>query len=200
MATHAERPTSEQPVIGLTGGMCSGKDSWAKFLVEHFDFEWQGTSDIAREYIRAHNLGEPTRDLVREVCAELRMMNGADYLAREALRRLNASRPRVISGLYIVPELEHVRAVGGKIINIKTDEDTLFSRMTRRAREGETGSREEFNRLIGNDLRSTDTDQRLEDVIAMADIEIDGSIPIANTELCESVAITAFRSLGIQYG
>jgi len=187
----------EKPIIGLTGGMCSGKDSWAKFLMEQFDFDWQGTSDITREYIKEHDLGEPTRDLVRETCTELRATNGADYLAREALRRLDINKPRVVSGIYTVPEAEFIKSQSGKIINIRTDEDILFSRMTMRGRSGEKGIKEEFNRLINNDLCATDTDQRLVDVIQLADIEIDGSVPIANTEQCRRIALQAFRALGI---
>ncbi len=189
----------ERPIIGLTGRMCSGKDSWAHFLVDHFGFVWQGTSDITREYIAAHNLGEPTRDLVRNVCTQLRKMNGADYLVHQALKRLDIARPRVVSGLYIVPEAEHIKAVGGKLIHIAAEDSMLFSRMTQRRREGEAGAKDAFDCLMKNDLHAEETDQCLADVIAMADIEIDGSILITNTEQCRKLAIAAFEALGVPY-
>src|SRR5262245_61901016 len=113
--------------------MCSGKDSWAeRVFVELLGFGWQSTSNIAREYIAEHNMGEPTRDLVREVTAALRSQHGTDYLARTALERLNPDDPRIVGGLYVVGEVEHVRAVGGKIIHIATDDDLAFTRMSSR--------------------------------------------------------------------
>lgn len=187
---------TQQEVIGLTGGMCSGKDSWADFLQEEFGYEHHSTSDIARLYISEHELGEPTRDLTREVATELRTLNGSDYLMRTAINNARTAERVVISGLYVVPEVIYLKRIGGIIINIATDDDIRFQRMSKRGRDGELPEIDEYFRLMNNDLHSDQTDQRLTEVIDLADYSIDGSIPIRDTERCRNVAQEVLSKIG----
>lgn len=179
---------AERNIIGLTGGMCSGKDSWADFFQEQFGYMHQSTSNIARDYIREHELGEPTRDLTREVATHLRNQHGPDYLMRRAIENAEGAERIVVSGIYVVPEALYLRNIGGSIINIVANDDLRFDRMSNRKREGETPEPEEYHRLMSNDLHSDATDQRLSDVIDLADYSIDGSIPIREVETCKKMA------------
>lgn len=183
--------------LGLVGGMCSGKDSWANFLRDQYGFQTQGTSDITREYIREHDLGDLSRDNLRYTCARLRAEHGPAYLVEAALQRLESESPRLINGLYTVPEADYMRQVGGVVVCVLTPSDIQFSRMQKRARCGETGGQDEFQRLIQNDLKAPDTDQALMTVIESADYSIDGSVPIADTLRCRRIADELFEAIGV---
>lgn len=159
------------------------------FFQDQFGHVHHSTSNIARDYIREHNLGEPTRDLTRETATHLRTLHGPDYLIREAIENAGDSERIVISGIYVVPEALYLRHIGGSIINIAADGSLRFGRMSNRGRAGEAPELDEFNRLMNNDLRSEQTDQRLADVIDLADYSIDGSVPIRDTETCRKMAL-----------
>ena len=188
---------SKQEIIGLTGGMCSGKDSWGDFLAEHFSYVHSSTSNIAREYIRDHNLGEPTRDLTRETATYLREVNGPDYLLRRALEKVEDHGRIVVTGLYVVPEVVHLKRIGGSLINVVADDTLRYSRMSHRGRSGELSEYEEYKRLMNNDLSSTETDQRLAEVIRMADYEIDGKVPIRDTDTCKAIARRVLQEIAL---
>lgn len=175
-------------IIGFTGGLCSGKDSWAGFFQREFGYEHRSTSNVTREYIAENDLGEPTRDLTREVSTYLRCKFGADYLMRKAIESVEESDYIAISGIYVVPEAVYIKKIGGHIINIVADDSLRYDRMSKRKRAGEIASYDEYMRLMTNDLNSQTTDQRLKDVIDMADYEIDGNIAIADIARCRKIA------------
>lgn len=183
--------------LGLVGGMCSGKDSWANFLRDEYGFQTQGTSDITRDYIRKQKSDDLSRDNLRYTCARLRAEHGPDYLVKAALQQLKPDGPRLINGLYTVPEADYMRRVGGVVVYVSTPSDIQFSRMQKRARCGETGGQDEFERLIQNDLEAPDTDQALMMVIESADYSIDGSVPIADTQRCRRIADELFEAIGV---
>ena len=185
---------SRREVIGLAGGMCSGKDSWADFFQQEFGYDHRSTSDVARAYIRDKDLGEPTRDLTREVATQLRATHGTEYLLRQAIEAADSQRI-IISGIYVVPEAMYLKKVGGSIVSILADDKLRFERMAKRAREGELPELEEYRRLMDNDLNSQHTDQRLSDVMDLADFSIDGSIPIRDRDQCLKIARNVLTSI-----
>lgn len=182
-------------IIGLTGGMCSGKDSWADFLDKEFGFKHKSTSSIVREHIAENRLGEPTRDLTRETATRLREENGPDFLVSKAIERAGDNELIVVSGIYVVPEAVFLKHLGGNIVNIVANEALRFDRMSKRKRAGEVDVYSEYTRLMQNDLQSCSTDQRLADVIELADYEIDGSVPIRDTERCRKIASGLLESM-----
>lgn len=188
-----------RPVLGLTGVMCSGKNSWANFLVDNFGFVAQTSSDVIRTYIADNNLGEPTRDLCRVAATELRQRHGGDYLVKQALGLLPEDVPAIISGIYVPTEVDFIRGVGGKIVHIRASNELGLQRMNARARSGESGDLAEYQRLIDNDLHAADTDQRQADVIREADYEIDGSVPLADSKRCLAMARDMLMILGVEY-
>lgn len=182
-------------IIGLVGGMCSGKDTWADYFADRHGFRRVTTSDVVRTYIRENDLGEPTRDLTRETATMLRARYGAEYLAASALQHCGVAKRMVVSGLYVPDEAALLKSGGGLIVKINIQPEIQVARMQQRARAGEGGGIEEFSRLAGNDLNSRDTDQRLADVLAMADMEIDGSVPMSDRESIHLIAEEVLASL-----
>ena len=184
-------------VMGLTGGLGSGKDSWGNFLAEHFYGAHESTSQVAREYYLNSYEYEPNRDEVRETSTLLRKNEGDTYLVKTAFERAHRVGREliIISGLYVPAEADYIREQSGKIVHIKAPGYLRFERARTRAREGESAEDEELARLDRNDMKSPFTDQRMEDVISGADYEIDGSIPINDAEKCLTVAKAMIRDL-----
>jgi hypothetical protein len=182
----------ERQIIALVGGMCSGKDTWADFFENEFDYTKISTSDAVRDYIRRNNLGEPTRDNVRVIASEMRKLNGKDYLVESALSS-NPYANLVFSGLYTVAEAQCIKKHGGVVVGINADDSVRFKRMAIRGRSGEYPSKKEYVRLANSDLRSVDTDQTLEAVLQIVDYSIDGNVPITNTELCRNMAMRVLQ-------
>lgn len=184
-------------VIGLIGGMCSGKDTWADFFESQFGYTKVSTSDVVRDYIKQNNIGEPTRDNTRVVASRMRELMGDDYLVRSALLQFPCE-DIVFSGLYTVAEARCIKGYGGVLVRIDTDSDTRFRRMSARGRAGEHPSEEEYIRLTNNDLMSTDTDQSLSAVLQMADYSIDGNRPITDVKACRLMAMKVIEILNRQ--
>lgn len=181
-------------VIGLVGGMCSGKDTWADFFESQFGYTKVSTSDMVRDYIKQNNIGEPTRDNTRVIASRMRALMGDDYLVRSALLRF-PYEDIIFSGLYTVAEARCIKGHRGILVKVDADENTRFSRMLERGRAGEYPSKEEYRRLTNNDLRAADTDQSLSDVLQMADASIDGNIPISDITTCRRMAIKVIEVL-----
>ena len=128
-------------LLGLVGKACSGKDTVAGYLVERYGFRHVSTSDLIRFYVAEHNLGEPTRDLLRTVGNQLRQEHGADYLVRLAIQ--SASPFSVISGIRAVAEagalLEH-----GTLVLVEAPIELRYKRTVQRGRESDHISLETF--------------------------------------------------------
>lgn len=184
--------TSSAPrLLSLVGEMCSGKDTWGGVLQNLYGYKPQSTSDIVRSYIAKYSLGEPTRDLTRQVSTVLRDKNGPDYLVKTAIDQSNSDKV-VITGLYALPEALYVRRCGGYILRVAAREGVRMQRMIARGRSGEIGDAAEFMRLSKNDLTSLNTDQRLADIIRLADAEISGEVDAERADLLRKEADEAF--------
>lgn len=192
--------------IGLAGGMCSGKNTFADYLVTQYGIEF-GTgkvvtsSDAAREYLRTNNMGEPTRDRTRDVAAQLRKMHGPHYMVDWALSQYGDDEGlRVISGIYTMPETERIHEVGGVVVALTTANGERQRRMGVRLRAGESDN-SDFARLDAEDMHATETDQRALDVIRSADIFLhDKGLGEDYSTLYQSIAHSIFDKLGISVG
>lgn len=168
--------------IGLVGGLGSGKDSFGKFIQDRKGGTLVTTSDVARRYIEDNELGEPTRDLTRTIATQLRLQNGTDYLLRQSIDHLPNDELAIVSGLYVVEEVMTLRAQRRSVIvHVDASDEVRVDRVTGRARSSDEKDAHNFHRLDGEDMRGSSTDQRLADVITMADIRVGGNVPIANT-------------------
>ena len=181
--------------IGLVGGLASGKDSFGKFIQDRKGGSLVTTSDIARRYIQENNLGEPTRDLTRKTAAKLRQENGNDYLLRQSIDHIPDDELAIVSGLYVVEEVITLRGLRKSVIvHVDTSDNIRISRATGRSRSSDEQDANNFHRLDDEDMCASSTDQRLANVITMADIQVDGSVPIVNAEYWDQQMRRVFDS------
>ncbi len=165
--------------IGLVGGISGGKNSLADFIARENGGVVVTTSDIARRHIINNDLGTPTRELCRNVSCQLRCLHGPDYLLREAISGVPSDEVVIVSGLYIPQEVIALRALkSGPLVHVRTDREIRRLRAINRGRSEDECSR--FDDLDKEDMHATYTDQRLNEVIEMADIEVPGNVAITD--------------------
>lgn len=128
-------------LIGLVGKACSGKDTVAHYLVEKHGFLHVSTGDFIRSYVLEHALGEPTRDVLRQVGNKLRAQYGPDYFVRLAMQQ--ATPFTVVSGIRAVAEAEALLEQG-TILLVEAPIMLRYNRTVQRGRESDHISFETF--------------------------------------------------------
>jgi dephospho-CoA kinase len=172
--------------LGIVGQPSSGKDTVASYMVDSHKFVHISTGDIVRFYAAEHGLGEPTRELLRDIANTLRAEHGADYLTRLAIQH-EASR-LVISGLRTLAEAEFIQNQGGKIIAVEATPRHRYNRALDRKRVGEDISFERFCELAQIEAIAAANNpivQNVNAVIAMADVIItnDGTLQALHSQI-----------------
>lgn len=155
-------------IIALVGRAVSGKDTLGKYLEENYGFTQVITGQLVRDYISAHGLGEPTRDLMIRVANEVRAEQGADYFVRRGLETGNGSL--IFNGVRAVGEVTAIREAGGIIIAIDAPIEKRYEWATGRQRTSDQVSFEDFARQ--EKLESTNKSasaQSLDEIVAGAD-------------------------------
>lgn len=173
-------------IIGIVGHPSCGKDTVAEYVVKKYDFAFVSTSDMIRDYIRKHNLGEPTRERMHDVANEWRAREGGDILIRKALE-INRGRDRIIlAGIRTLAEAEAVRKTGGKIIAITAPIETRYTRAKARGRIGDGVTFAQFKDTEEKEAAGSDPNvQNVNAVVATADFVLNNSGTIY--ELCKQV-------------
>lgn len=163
-------------LIGLVGHPSSGKDTVSAYLMEKYDFRQSSGGEFLRFYIKEHNLGEPTRELMHEVANKLRSENGPDYLIKISLEN---QHPRlVLNGIRTNIEAETLKKQGGILIALTAPIEVRYKRAGERGRIGDGVSFEEFKKIEEIESKNSDPNaQNVNAVMKMADYTIinDGS-------------------------
>lgn len=161
--------------VGLVGGLASGKNEFGSRIQERAGGVIVTTSDVARKYIEIGNFGESTRDLTRNIATKLRAENGNDYLLRKSIDNIPDDELVIVCGLYITDEVIALRALRRSVIvHINTSNDIRFNRAMDRSRSSDECDIGNIQYLDNEDMHASHTDQRLRDVIMMADFAING--------------------------
>lgn len=141
-------------IVGIAGGMCSGKDTVASIMRDDHSFMLVNSSDIVRRELRAEGT-EITRANQRNLANERRRSLGGDYWVRKAFEVASqdgrSSRIAIVS-LYSVSECRYIQnELAGSIIGVVTSDLKLrFERLLSRS----DGSRDqlEFKEFLERDL------------------------------------------------
>lgn len=130
-------------IIGIAGHPSGGKDTVAYYLVKKYKFVHISTSDILRNYIKEHQLGDLSRENMNMVVTGLREQFGTDFLVRDILETNNDER-LVLSGLRSSGEAKAITAVGGILVAVDASLKVRYKRALQRGRIGENISFDEF--------------------------------------------------------
>ena len=160
-------------IIGIVGQPLAGKDSVAAILEGH-GYTHVSTADMVRDYIREHNLGEPTRPLVRDTANALRAEHGGDYLVRLALQKY--PEQVAISAIRAVNEAKCLQAEGGRLVWVEAPQKLRFARLRSRGRVGDDVTLEEFTAQEERETTNPDPNaQSVSSLRPLADLVIENT-------------------------
>lgn len=166
-------------IIGVTGWFASGKDTVCEYL-EKKGFIKISLSDIIREHCTKEGIAH-SRDNLREMGNRLREQYGPDYLAREALRRMQSADS---DHNYVVPsvrqpaEVTIFRADKNFVLwEVFAPQEARFQRLLDRARSDDEKNItfEEFVAKEEAEKGDGPNCQQVDRVIELADTRVDNS-------------------------
>ena len=131
-------------MIGVTGYLCSGKDTLAEQLIKK-GFEHISLSDILRDELRKRKK-HITRENLIKLGSELREFLGADILAEKAIAKTEEEKNYVISSIGTVGEI-NVLKKKATIVFVDAPEKKRFERMNQRKREQDPETFADFKKL-----------------------------------------------------
>lgn len=176
-------------IVGIAGGMCSGKDTVAAVLRDSHSFSLINSSDMVRRELQEAGI-QISRVSQRDLANERRRTNGGDYWVRRAFeevsKRAQSDRLAIVS-LYSVSECIYIKQeLQGKVIGVETTNLQLrFSRLVSRA----DGSRDDlsFEDFIERDAAENsgteDGDTNIGRVLNLADAVIKNDSDLVSLEL-----------------
>jgi dCMP deaminase len=179
MEQRVARSDEEKMIIGVAGLNGAGKSAVVDFLRER-SFVAHSLSDVLRDELRREGVPE-SREAMIQVGRRLREQEGGDALAKRLLPRLKRDQNYVIDSIRHPAEVGVFRELGRRfrLVWVEADEGVRFARIQARGRGGDPRSLEDFRRLEGVELASSEpSGQQLLAVRALADdiVVNDGSL------------------------
>ncbi|MAE13216.1 hypothetical protein CMO92_01505 [Candidatus Woesearchaeota archaeon] len=131
-------------IVGVTGFMTAGKDTFANYLVEKKRFIHISLSDILRQDLKKTKK-KITRQALMELGNLLRQNLGGGILAQRSLQKIQPDENIVISSIGTVAEVKELQKRKDFIlVFIDAPQTTRFQRITVRKREEDPSTLEEF--------------------------------------------------------
>jgi len=166
-------------IIGLTGPLCAGTDTFGEILRKEKGFFWFSYSDVLREELGKRGV-EITRKNLQDVGDELRMSEGLGVLSKRLIEKMNYGKDYVIGNIRNPGEVEVLREKFGKdFVLVRIDAELMirFERLLQRRREKDPETFEEFKRVEKRDFgfHEEDYGQQHAAVFQMADFSVDNS-------------------------
>ena len=148
-------------LIGVSGTLCAGKDTAARYLADRYGYMHVSTGDVLRSEATRQGKDHERVTLI-EIAVQLRKAQGnMGALIHAALHQWRAKQADfpdglVISGLRVLAEAEELKRLGGILLFLDAPVVMRYERLRQRHRDGE---------MIRN----------LQDFIAYEQTEMDGS-------------------------
>jgi dCMP deaminase len=167
-------------IVGVTGFLGSGKDTFADYLVKQKAFEHISLSDMLRDEIRKRKK-EITRDLLQTVGNELRSRYGSGVLAVRALQKTVPEKNYVITSIRTRAEVEVLKERKEFVlVFIDAPIETRFERTLARMRENDPLTLESFKKAEEKEMHGNEGSQQLSECRKMASIIVKNDKTIAH--------------------
>ena len=165
-------------IIGVTGNNGSGKDTFARYLVERKGFEHISLSDFIREETAKRGI-DLARNNFHEVANRMREERGAGILAKIARERMVKGKNYVVTSIRNPGEIKALEESDDFVmVSVDAPIKIRFNRIMERNRKNEKEllSFEEFEKFEADELKSLSTSsQQMKECIDMARFKIDNS-------------------------
>jgi dephospho-CoA kinase len=168
--------------IGLTGTNGSGKGAAAEYFISK-GYAFYSLSDVIREELKKIGL-EPTRDNLIRKGNELRSLGGADFLARQVMKKVEGKA--VIDSIRNPEEVRFLKSKKDFILlAIDADVKLRYERVKNRGRDESAATIQEFIRKEDEENTTNPAQQQLHTCLEMADFKVlnEGSLNDLYTKL-----------------
>lgn len=149
-------------VIGVTGFIGAGKDTFANYLVKKKGFVHYSLSDILREEARKKSI-DITRENLQRFANELRAKFGNNILARKVVEKIMKEKQKknyVITSIRNKAEIETLKTLENFfLVFIEAPLRLRFERI--KARDGKPKNIEEFKKQEEKELKGKENEQQL---------------------------------------
>lgn len=196
-------PQIQPVVIGIVSTVCSGRTEAIKHLVGERGFKHYSLTEFVRREARNRGL-DPTRHRLQEVGNSMRELYGADYFAKEMVRRLADSARHiqyvVLDGIKHPGEVSELRdRLHFHLLGIDAPLEVRFKRAAIRRRPDDPKTLEDFTLLdeIDRGIVGDENSQQVDKLLDQADdLLMNDSNELA--DLFEKLDKAERKLLGIQ--
>lgn len=158
-------------ILGITGNYCSGKDSVADIL-KNMGFFHVSFSDLLREELKKRK-AMITRENLISIGNELRTKQGADILAKIALRQVKEGENYVFTSIRNPAEVKLLQERNDfLLINVIAPEAIRLKRILKRNRENDPKTLQELRKKEQIENSNDPNAQQLNKVAEMAKITL----------------------------
>ncbi|MCJ7579656.1 MAG: AAA family ATPase [Candidatus Aminicenantes bacterium] len=156
-------------IIGLTGTNGSGKGAAAEYFISK-GYAFFSLSDVIREELKKDGF-EPTRDNLIRKGNELRSSGGADFLARQVMKKVEGKA--VIDSIRNPEEVRFLKSNKNFILlAIDADAELRYERVKKRGRNESAATLQEFIKKEDEEKTENPMQQQLHTCFEMADFKI----------------------------
>ena len=160
-------------IIGVTGPLCAGTDTFGEILRKEKGFIWFSYSDILREELKKRNV-EITRKNLQDIGDELRKKEGLGVLSKIIIEKIEEDVDYVIGNIRNPGEVHVLREKFGEnfiLVRIDADVEIRFDRLSKRRREKDPKTWGEFRKVEDRDfgINEKNYGQQHAAVFALAD-------------------------------
>ena len=163
-------------IIGVTGALCAGSDTFGEILSKEKGFIWLAYSDILRDEARKRGI-ELTRKNLQDLGDEMRKKFGLGILSEKLIENMEVEKSYVVGNIRNPGEVDVLRKKFGKnfvLVRIEASKEIRFERLMKRRREKDPETFEEFKKVEERDFGKNEKEfgQKHFDVFAMADFVV----------------------------
>jgi dephospho-CoA kinase len=168
-------------VVGLNG---SGKDTFAKYLVDELGFAHKDLGQEIRDELKVLGRNHLDRNEMIVLGNERRQKFGYNYWCKRAIESL-PPKNIIITSIRNPVEVDEIKSRGGVIVEVFADQRVRFDRTVVRVKSnlglhGDAGSFEEFKEKEARELSNPDpSKQQLLKCISLADYRLDNNGSVA---------------------
>ena len=147
-------------ILGITGTNGAGKGTVVEYLVKQKGFKHFSASGLITEEIIKRKM-PVNRDNMILVGNDLRVKNGAGYIAEELIKRAsNNKNDSIIESIRILSEIDKLREKGGILLAVDADQKLRYKRILLRGGDKDKVSLEQFVAQEKLEMKSNDQNKQ----------------------------------------
>lgn len=147
-------------ILGITGTNGAGKGTVVEYLVKQKGFKHFSASGLITEEIIKRKM-PVNRDNMILVGNDLRVKNGAGYIAEELIKRAsNNKNDSIIESIRILSEVDKLREKGGILLAVDADQKLRYKRILLRGGDKDKVSLEQFVAQEKLEMKSNDQNKQ----------------------------------------